>query len=306
MDPTSAAIRHFNRFYTRRIGVLSESLLESGFGLAEARVMFEIARLGEPTAAEVASELGMDRGYLSRILSGLRQRKLITQERKSGDARLRMLGLTAAGRRAFDGLDKRATEQVRAMVAGIPREHRARLVDAFATIEGLLRQPRDTRGVAIVLRGHQPGDIGWVIERNGAIYAAEYGWNQEYEALVARVAAQFLERFDPERERCWIADTDGERVGCVFLVAKSRTVAQLRLLLVEPSARGLGLGTRLVDECTQFARAAGYRKIILWTNSVLVDARRIYERAGYQLTSEEPSRMFGQDLVGQYWEKTLR
>jgi DNA-binding MarR family transcriptional regulator/GNAT superfamily N-acetyltransferase len=300
-----AAVRSFNRFYTSQIGVLQDGLLESPFSLTEVRVLYELAHREAPVAKDLASDLRIDPGYLSRILVRLKKRRLVVQTSSKDDARQRPLALSARGTKAIAGLDARANDEVRRMLAAVSEADRPRLTEAMRTIEALLR-PGPAPKVPYILRPHRSGDIGWMVQRHGEIYAREYGWNEEFEALVATIGARFLDKLEPRRERAWIAERDGERVGCVFLVAKSRTVAQLRLLLVEPSARGLGIGKRLVDECDLFARAAGYRKIRLWTQSVLRAARRIYEQAGYQLVSEAPHQSFGADLVAQVWEKQLR
>jgi DNA-binding MarR family transcriptional regulator/GNAT superfamily N-acetyltransferase len=300
----AAAVRRFNRFYTRQIGVLGDGWLESPFSLAEARVLYELAHRDGPAAKELAADLGLDPGYVSRILQRLRARRLVAQETAAADGRRRLLSLTAAGRRAFGDLDGRATEEARRILAKLPDATQRRIVDAMAAIETALSPSQELK-VPYILRPHQPGDIGWVIERHGALYAREYGWDARFEALVARIAAHFLEKFDPRRERCWIAEREGERVGSVFLVKRTPTVAQLRMLLVEPAARGLGIGKRLVDECERFARQAGYRKIMLWTNSVLDAARHIYQRAGYTLVKEEREENFGEKLISQFWELKL-
>lgn len=299
-----AAVRRFNRFYTRQIGALQEGHLSSPFSLTEVRVLYELAHRETSTATDLAAALDLDPGYLSRTLQRFRQRRLITQKASPEDGRQRLLSLTALGRRTFEDLDARASQEIQQMLARLSMTDQQRVVEAMRTIEGRLGE-RDEPKVPYLLRPHRPGDIGWVVQRHGELYAEEYGWNEEFEALVAKIAAQFIERLDPRRERCWIAEREGERVGCVFLVAKSKTVAQLRLLLVEPSARGLGIGKRLVEECDRFARQAGYRKITLWTQSVLGAARHIYEQAGYRLASEKPHHSFGHDLVAEVWEKRL-
>lgn len=298
------AVRRFNRFYTRKIGVLQQHLLRSPFSLTEARVVYELAHREGTTATELGDVLGLDAGYLSRILRGLQRRSLVHRERSADDGREMLLRLTERGRAAFAELDAASQREVGAMLRDLSEEGQRRLVDAMRTIERALDGLPEP-GVPYVLRTHQPGDMGWVVERHGALYAREYGWDEQFEALVAEIVAKFLRRYDPTRERCWIAEREGERVGCVFLVRKSKTAAQLRLLLVEPAARGLGIGTRLVEECVRFARQVGYRTMVLWTNDVLHAARRIYERAGFRLTCEERHHSFGHDLVGQTWELTL-
>jgi DNA-binding MarR family transcriptional regulator/GNAT superfamily N-acetyltransferase len=298
------AVRAFNRFYTQRIGVLEEGLLASPFSLAEARVLYELGRREGPTAGALARDLGLDAGYLSRILLSFTRRKLIARTRSPQDGRQQHVVLTAEGLAAFAAIDARSQAEIAALLGGLGAAERRRLVGAMATIERLLGPQRE-RPALVVLRAPEPGDMGWVVQRHGALYAEEYGWDSGFEALVAKIVAAFLEGLDPSCERCWIAELDGAPVGSVFLVKKAEAVAQLRLLLVEPSARGLGVGARLVDECARFARQAGYRTIVLWTNSVLTSARRIYERAGYRLTASEPHHSFGRDLVGETWELAL-
>lgn len=298
-----AAVRRFNRFYTRQIGLLQEHLLSSPFSLTEARVIYELARHEDTTATALGAELGLDAGYLSRLLRGFEKQGLIRKRPSSTDGRQTLLRLSARGRGAFARLDADSRRQIGSMLSALPDAAQSRVLEAMRAIEGTFDS--QARTASYVVHAHRPGDMGWVVSRHGALYAREYGWDLTFEALVADIVARFIRRFDPQRERCWIAERDAVNVGSVFLVKKSPATAQLRLLLVEPSARGLGIGGRLVDECTRFARRAGYRRIILWTNSVLYAARRIYERAGYRLTAEEPHRSFGQDLVGQTWELPL-
>lgn len=308
MPPTIAsdvaAMRRFNRFYTSRIGVFDDSLLSSPFSLTEVRVLYELAHRESPMAKDLVGDLGIDPGYLSRILLRFEKRRLVVRTSSIKDARQRPLALTALGARTFGALDARASEEVRGMLAQVSRTDRLRLTEAMQTIEALLG-PAKPPALPYVVRSQRPGDIGWVIQRHGELYAREYGWNERFEALVAKIACAFVENFDPRRERAFIAERDGENVGCVFLAEKSETVAQLRLLLVEPGARGLGIGKRLVSECEHFAREAGYGKIVLWTQSVLHAARHVYERAGYRLQSEESHHSFGADLVAQVWQKNL-
>jgi DNA-binding MarR family transcriptional regulator/GNAT superfamily N-acetyltransferase len=297
-----AAVRRFNRFYTSRIGVLH--YLGSDFSLAEVRVLYELAhRVDPPAASELCRDLGVDAGYLSRLLRGFERRALISRTRSEADGRRSHVSLTAAGRAAFAPLGARSRDEIVALLEPLAEPDQRRLVEAMATIEGVLGGA--DRTPPFTLRPHRPGDMGWVVHRHGALYAEEFGWDERFEALVATIVAKFIESYDPARERCWIAEKDGERIGSVFLVRCSKTAAQLRLLLVEPTARGLGVGTRLVAECERFARAAGYRTIELWTQSVLLAARRIYEAAGYGLTRKKRHRSFGHDLVGETWEKTL-
>jgi len=307
------AIRRFNRFYTRRIGVLHEGLLDSKFTLTESRLLWELAHRDRLTATELARELELDAGYLSRLLRRFKERGLIKSARAVDDARHQHLSLTATGKRAFAPINTRSQTDVSALLATLSEAQQQQLLAAMTGIEQLLGDPAAARARPLLLRGHRPGDMGWVISRHGAVYAEEYGWSAEFEALVARIAADFIDRFDPAREACWIAERDGANAGSVFLVqARDETtqavidgVAQLRMLLVEPSARGLGLGARLVDECHRFARRAGYRKIMLWTNACLLAARGIYRQQGYVLVKSEAHHSFGHDLVGEIWELTL-
>jgi DNA-binding MarR family transcriptional regulator/GNAT superfamily N-acetyltransferase len=298
-----AAVRAFNRDYTRRIGVLSRSFLGSPWSLTEGRVLYEIAHRPGVTAAELARELGLDRGYLSRILKGFAARRLLTRSAVASDGRQRRLRLTAAGRREFAPLERGSQAQVRSMLAPLDASRRRAVLEAMSIIRDALAGPG--RRAEVTLRAHRPGDMGWVVERHGALYFEEYGWNEEFEALVAGITAEFIDKLDPARERCWIADGGGRRLGCVFLVAEDARTARLRLLLVEPAARGLGLGRRLVGECVSFARAAGYRRIVLWTHANLRAARHLYERAGFKRTASEPRHSFGHDVVSESWELRL-
>ena len=283
------AVRHFNRFYTRRIGVLDEGLLASPFSLAEVRVLYELAHRPGVTARELARDLGLDGGYLSRILQGFGKRGLLRRGTSADDGRRRPLTLTAAGRRTF---------------APLSASDRQRIGGAMRAIERLLA-PGAAAAHPFTLREHRPGDMGWVVAAHGEIYWREYGWDERFEALVAHIAAEFIEKLDPRRERCWIAERDGERVGSIFLVRKSATVAKLRLLIVDPNARGLGLGRHLVAECVRFARECDYRTITLWTQENLLAARHIYEAAGFRLVEREPHAMFGVELVGETWNLQL-
>ncbi len=310
MSPTDPsrieAVRRFNRFYTRQLGLLEEGLLESPYSLTEARVIYELAHHEGTTAADLADELGLDPGYLSRVLKGFEQEGLVVREQSPEDGRRFLLALTGEGRDAFSELNAASAREIRSWLEPLATVDRERLVQAMHSIRELLGgEPHDR--VPYILRPHQIGDMGWVVERHGVIYGEEYGWNEEFEALVAEIVAEFLRSFDRKRERCWIAEREGERVGSVFLVRhpEREAVARLRLLLVEPAARGLGIGKRLVRECTRFARQAGYDTITLWTNSVLHAARSIYEREGYRLVDEESHQSFGQELVGQTWELEL-
>lgn len=316
-----AALRAFNRFYTRRLGALQEHLLDSGFSLTESRVLWELAHLaeGQPglSAAALARALGLDPGYLSRLLKPLKARKLLRSQAAAGDARQQLLSLSAVGRRGFAPLDARSQSQMAAWLQPLDDAAQQRLLEAMATIETLLGE-RPPERPPYLLRAHRAGDIGWVVAHHGAVYAREYRWDLSFEALVARIGADFISRLDPAREACWIAERPGpagtgENIGCVFLVqARDEAsgepepgVGQLRLLLVEPSARGLGLGARLVAECERFARQAGYQRIRLWTQSCLTAARALYQRAGYRLVGTEPHHSFGRDLVGEIWELEL-
>ena len=296
------AVRRFNRFYTRRIGVLAERALYRPYSLAEARVLYELGHRDGATASALAGELGLDPGYLSRILKAFARRGLVSAARAAGDARRRPLSLTAAGRKACAALEARSRKEVGAMLGRLPAPARARLAGAMSEVEKLLERPSSE----VSLRSHRPGDIGWVVHRHGALYHQEYGWDETFEALVAGIARDFIENLDPERERCWIAEIDGRPVGSVFLVQQSRHVAKLRLLLVEPEARGRGVGKRLVDACIAFARAKGYRKLVLWTQSNLVAARGIYRAAGFRLVKREPHASFGAKLTGEYWALGLQ
>jgi DNA-binding MarR family transcriptional regulator/N-acetylglutamate synthase-like GNAT family acetyltransferase len=298
------AVRRFNRFYTMRIGVLQEGLLQSGFSLTEARVLFELAHAEAATATALAAELGLDPGYLSRILERFSKGGLLRRAPSHEDRRRSLLALTDRGRATFSDLDARSRDEIASMVGELDVAEQYRLVEAMRAIEGLLGG-RPDRSVPYVLRTHRPGDMGWVVHRHGVLYAQEYGWDESFEALVAEIVARFIRRFDPKAERCWIAEREGRNVGCVFLVRHSKRTAQLRLLLVEPDARGLGIGRRLVEECTAFARLPGYSRIILWTQRLLQPARKIYAAAGYRLTREEPHHSFGHDLVGETWELVL-
>lgn len=300
LEQRVAAVRRFNRFYTRQIGVVAEGYLDSPFSLAEARVLYELAHRDGLTAATLAAEIGLDAGYLSRILRRFEHRGFLQRARSKADGRQALLTLTARGRKAFAPVHTRSRDLIAAMLTRLPVAKQHRLLEAIHTIEELLGVPAE-RASPYLLRAHQPGDMGWVVHRHAVLYAEEYGWDEQFEALVATVVAGFIKRFDPRREHCWIAEKDGEPVGSVFLVKRSKTVGQLRLLLVEPKARGLGLGARLVDECLRFSRRVGYRRVTLWTNSVLVAARRIYEVAGFRLVHSEPHRSFGHDLVGETW-----
>jgi DNA-binding MarR family transcriptional regulator/GNAT superfamily N-acetyltransferase len=297
------AVRRFNRFYTRQIGVVG-SYLDSAFSLAQVRVLYELAHREKPTAAEIGRDLNLDPGYLSRILNGFLAHGLLRRRAAKDDGRRQLLTLTARGEEVFAGLDARSSKDMRKLLDPLDDAQQTELLEAMASIERLLGRDAEPT-VRYFLRPHRSGDMGWVVQRHGEIYANEYGWDESFEALVASIVAKFVENRDPERERCWIAELDGERVGAVFCVKRTATVAQLRLLLVEPQSRGLGIGRRLVDEVIAFARSARYRKVVLWTNDVLVAARRIYEAAGFELVEQQKHHSFGHDLVGQNWELKL-
>lgn len=298
-----AAVRAFNRFYTNAIGVLREGLLRTPYSLTEARVVFELGQQDVTEVADLRRTLDIDAGYLSRILTRFETDGLATRERSRADGRRQTIRLTDLGRAAFEMLDIRSAEEFRELLAELTEEDQRRLLGAMETIREVLEG--SPRPEAFVLRPPEPGDFGWVVHRHGVLYAEEYGWDDTFEALVARIVADYVDHRDPQRESAWIAEADGEPVGCVFCVKKEDKVAQLRLLLVEPSARGMGIGARLVEECIRFARRAGYENLMLWTNDVLRQARRIYERAGFELVEENKHHSFGHELVGQSWRRTL-
>jgi DNA-binding MarR family transcriptional regulator/GNAT superfamily N-acetyltransferase len=300
-------IRRFNRFYTRKIGVLEEGLLASPFTLTQARILFELGTRPTMTAGELIDILGLDPGYLSRILHGFVQKRLVMRERSIEDGRRAQLSLTAKGRRAFGEFDRKSAASTGELVTPLSPSQRRRLLDAMQALEETLSGPDAARKPVISIREHRIGDMGWAIERHGRLYAEEFGWNGEFEALVATLFARFAADRDPASEQFWVAEINGERMGCVFVVRneKDPRAAQLRCLLVDPRARGLGLGRRLVDECIQFATSAGYERMLLWTNDVLTAARRIYESAGFSLVEESRHHSFGHDLVGQVWARDL-
>lgn len=304
LDSRVAAVRRFNRFYTQKIGALGEGHLASAFSLTEVRVLYELAHRDEPTASQLAITLALDAGYLSRILSQFTQRGLVRRSRSASDGRNVHLHLTKKGERAFVPLEAKAEEAVASLLRALPARRQDTLLRAMRNVQTLLDAERSTPP-RVTLRAHRPGDMGWIIHRHGELYHKEYGFDATFEALVAEIAAKFIREFDSKRERCWVADVNGSIVGSVFLVRQSDAVAKLRLLLVEPNARGLGIGKRLVHECTRFARKVGYTRITLWTQSILDTARKIYEREGYQLVRAEPHNSFGRDLVAQTWEKDL-
>ncbi|MCP4630210.1 MAG: MarR family transcriptional regulator [bacterium] len=298
------AVRRFSRFYTRQIGLLHEKILRSPFSLAEARVIYELAHHEKTTATELSNELRIDPGYLSRILRDFNKQGLVDKGRSEEDGRKNVLQLSENGQAAFAGINARSRREIEATLNNLLPADQARLVQAMQTIEQLL-SARTEHKVPYILRPHQPGDMGWVVHRHGILYAEEYAWDEQFEALVAEIVTRFIQNYDPKRERCWIAEKDGEIVGSVFLVKQSDSTAKLRLLFVEPKARGLGIGTRLVNECIKFAPQVGYRKITLWTNDILSAARHIYQKAGFRLVNEQPHQSFGQDLVAETWDLKL-
>jgi DNA-binding MarR family transcriptional regulator/N-acetylglutamate synthase-like GNAT family acetyltransferase len=312
-DAHVGAARRFNRFYTRQIGVLRRNFLDSPYSLAEARVLYEIARgKGATTATDVGRALDLDAGYLSRVLRTFEKRGLIRRTASPHDARQSHLALTARGRQAYGPLERRSQHDIGAMLGKLSPDDQSRLIAAMRTIQTLLGDDADdavqTAPAAersCVLRAPRPGDFGWIVKRHAELYAQEYGWIEPFEAVCAQIVADFANNNDPKRERCWIAELDGENVGCVFLVADSATVARIRLLIVDPKARGLKLGARLVDECVRFAREAGYKKITLWTHSILTAARHIYQKAGFTLTSSEKRVSFSKPVVSEYWDLEL-
>jgi DNA-binding MarR family transcriptional regulator/GNAT superfamily N-acetyltransferase len=298
-----ATVRQFNRFYTNLIGALRGGLLDSPYSLTEARVIFELASAGPGGVPDLRQRLDIDAGYLSRILRRLESDGVAERERSTVDGRRQLIRLTERGWKIFADLDERSNAQIAGLLDRLEPAEERRLVAAMSAIEDILSGAK--KPTSVVLRPLGPGDLGWVVQRHGALYAARYGWDQTFEALVARIVADYAAAHDPQRESAWIAEVDGMPVGCVFCVRRDEQTAQLRLLLVEPSARGAGVGTRLVNECLRFARRAQYREIMLWTNDVLAEARRIYQRAGFELESERPHHSFGQDLIEQYWRRAL-
>ncbi|MDB5502957.1 MAG: MarR family transcriptional regulator [Tardiphaga sp.] len=299
-----AAVRAFNRFYTRKLGVLEPNLLDSPYSLTEARVLYELAHRDDLSAKAIATDLGLNPGYLSRIVQNFHDKGLITRTVSKEDRRQYRLGLTAKGRLAFGRLNRSSHDNVAALLAELPFADHTRVVQAMATIRRLL-DPAESRPRVVTLRQHRPGDIGWVIARHGAVYAEEYGWDSSFEALVAEIAAKFIRNYDAARECCLIAETDGAPAGSIFLVKASDDVAQIRMLVVERHARGLGVGRALVEQAIRFARQVGYRSITLSTHSILVAARGIYQRAGFELVASEPHHSFGADLVAETWEMKL-
>ncbi len=303
MSSPVAEVREFNRFYTATIGVLREGLLRTPYSLTEARIIFELAQRDETEVTALRRQLGVDAGYLSRILARFAADGLVDRARSATDGRRQVIRLTPAGRAAYRMLDERSAAEIQRMLDRLPASNQRRLLGAMATIRGVLN---DERRPGVLLREPRPGDLGWIVARHGELYAAEYGWDATFEALVAGIVADFALSADPVgRERAWLAEIDGERAGCVFCVREDESTARLRVLLVEPDARGAGVGSRLVRECIAFARSAGYRRLVLLTYDVLADARRIYQRAGFRLVHQEPVRRYGHDLVEQEWAKDL-
>jgi len=299
-------VRRFNRFYTRQIGVLRRNYLGTPYSLGEMRVLYEMTQKPSPTASDIARALDLDAGYLSRVLRNFEKRGLISRRTSEKDARQSHLSLTARGRKLFAPVEIRSQQDVANMLEKLSEAEQARLVTAMATIEALLEGGPKPEPAQPVLRAPKHGDFGWIVSRHAELYAQEYSWTEPFEGLCAQIVADFVNNFDPELERCWIAEMNGENVGCVILVKDEQPgVARIRLLLVDPKARGLGLGAKLVDECVGFARAAGYNKITLWTHSVLSAARHIYEKAGFKLTSSEPRHTWSQDVVAEFWDLEL-
>ena len=305
-SPRVAQVRQFNRFYTRQIGLLDEGLVGSPWSLTEVRVLYELAHRDRPAAAAIAADLGLDKGYLSRMLRRFAGAGLVRRHDAPADGRRALLSLTPKGRRTFRDLDQRTNRQVARLLSPLTERRQRELLAGMRTIESLLAPAPGERARAWTLRDPEPGDMGWIAHRNGALYFAEYGWDWTFEALVARICAEFVEHFDPAAERCWVADLEGEVVGSIFCVRQSARVAKLRVLYVEPAVRGLGIGARLVHECLRFAKDAGYHRMTLWTNDVLHAARRIYQAEGFRLVREEKHHSFGHDLVGQNWDLDLR
>jgi DNA-binding MarR family transcriptional regulator/GNAT superfamily N-acetyltransferase len=308
LAPRIDTVRRFNRFYTRAIGVLQEGWLHSRFSLTEARVLYELAHRENPTATAVGNSLELDSGYLSRILTAFEKRKLVEKTPSQDDGRQSLLALTPQGRRQFAPLETRTIQQVRGMLQKLSEDEQRQLIAAMQTIEKLVateEKPASAAKASYLLRPHQSGDMGWVVHRQGVLYAQEYGYDERFEALAAEIVAKFIQHYDPKRERCWIAEKDGEIVGSVFVTAKSKAVAKLRLLYVEPSARGLGIGSRLVSECVRFARQVGYKKMVLWTQSELDAARHIYKKAGFRVVEKTRHHSFSKDLVAETWQLSL-
>lgn len=303
MQERVAAVRRFNRFYTQYIGVLHDGWLDSPFSLTEARVLYEIRQRDGATATEIGRDLGLDAGYMSRILRHFHKSGFVRKEKSSEDGRQSFLSLTARGEKAFAPLEARTLSQVGGMLGRLSEPQQDHLVEALRTAEELMSER--PKAADVILREPKPGDLGWIVERHAVLYEQEFGWTGNFEGVCAQIVADYQNKYDSARERCWIAEVGGQRVGSVFLVKDSDSVARIRLLLVEPSARGLGIGKRLTDECVRFARECGYRSITLWTHSILTAARHIYAEAGFKLTSSEKKKSFGKDVVSEYWDLAL-
>ena len=302
--PDVDAVRRFNRFYTRRIGLLERGFLQSDFSLTEVRLLYELSRRDPVSSAGLARDLGIDTGYLSRMVRRLTAAGIVAGQASASDRRQTLLSLSAKGRKVFGRIEGRQVEDVQALLSPLAESARRQLAASMRTIETLIGDVEGA-GEAYVLRPPGPGDLGWIVHRQGRLYHEEYGWDVTFEALLARIVAEYVERHDGRKDACWIAERRHEVVGSVFCIKKSATVARLRMLYVEPGCRGLGIGTRLVEECIGFARRAGYKRMTLWTNDVLTAARAIYEKAGFELVTEEPHHSYGQDLVAQTWERDL-
>jgi len=299
------AVRNFNRFITRKIGALREGLLHSPYSLTESRIIFEIANSSKLTASTLTKELGLDAGYLSRVLAGLEEREIIKKVRSAEDGRQRILKLTAEGEKDFILLNNRSHDEVAQLLDELSEREQQRLISAMQTVQCLLVGKGFKYSEPYFLRQNEPGDMGWIVHKHGVLYAEEYGWDERFEALVSQIVADFINKYNANKERCFIAEMDGEIAGSVLIVQASETVAKLRLLLVDPKARGMGLGSKLVEECIRFAKRAGYTKLMLWTNSVLKEARHIYEKTGFKIVAEEQHHSFGHDLIGETWELNL-
>jgi len=304
LDERIAAFRGFNRFYTQKIGALENGYLQSPFSLAEARVLYEVAQRGETTASELSASLGLDMGYLSRMLSKLQEEEFIKRAPAEQDGRQRLIQVTSKGREAVQALDSRSHDQVGALLAELTAPQQANVLQAMSQIRRTLGDS-PTSNEPYLIRTHRTGDLSWIAYRHAVLYSQEYGWNQGFEALILEITANFLKNYDPKAERCWVAERSGEILGCVMLVKQTKRVAKLRLLLVEPSARGLGIGKRLVEECIHFARETGYEKMVLWTHSNLTAARGIYQKAGFQLVGTDSHEDFGLPVTAETWEMAL-
>jgi DNA-binding MarR family transcriptional regulator/GNAT superfamily N-acetyltransferase len=298
-----AALRAFNRFYTARIGVLRDGLLRTPHSLTEARVLYELGQRDVTEVADLRREMDIDAGFLSRLLARLQSAGLVARERSTDDARRQRIRLTAEGAAAFAELDRRSADEIGAVLDALSEDDQQRLVAAMATVHEVLTHAPPSAG--FVLRGPRPGDLGWIVQAHGRLYAEQYGWDDSFEALVAGIVADYAKDHDPRREAAWIAELDGEPAGCALCVRREEDIAQLRLLLVDPRARGRGIGGRLIEECLRFAQRAGYKRITLWTNDILHEARRLYERAGFELVESAPHHSFGHDLVEQTWARPL-